>query len=229
MALTSCASSNVSRDAAANVDTGFDNAKKMGSNMSSGDMVESWQNSSQVTKGAILGGTTGALVGGAASSSIGVIPGAVAGIIFGASYGAYIDSESSVADQLTNRGATIVEIGDQILLAVPSDRIFTGMTDTIKPQAYSTLDLVAAYVNSFTKMTVKISAYTDDIGEKSVNLALSQQQARRVARYLAASGVNARLLYAEGYGGTNLVEKNISDWGKSDNYRLEITMEKLEV
>lgn len=225
--LNGCASSNVSRDTAANVDMGFDNANKLGSNAASGDFVESWQNSSQTTKGAILGGSAGAIAG-YATTSVGLLPGAVVGMVLGASYGNYFDSETSLADQLTNRGATVVELGDQIMVVLPSARIFDGMTATIKPQAYSTLNLLTLYINGYTKTLVKISAYTDDIGEQSVNLALSKQQAHSVERYLAANHLNARVLYADGFGGTNLVMRNMHDWGKSDNYRLEITLEKLD-
>lgn len=225
--LSGCASSNVSRHAASNIDMGVDNAQRMGSNFASGDIAESYQNSSQASKGGVLGGAAGALAGSA--SAVGFIPGVVAGAILGASYGSYIDSEQTLADQLTNRGATMVELGDQLLVVLQSARIFNGMTDAIKPQAYSTLNLVANYINSYTTTMVKISAYTDDIGEKKVNLALSRQQARAIEKYFAAKGVNTRLLYSEGYGPTNLVMKNTLDWGKSDNYRIEITMEKLEV
>lgn len=224
--LTGCASSNVSRDAATKVDMGMYNAEKLGTNFASGDVAESYQNMGQSSKGGILGGTAGAIVG--ATSTVGFIPGTLAGAILGASYGSYIDSEATLSDKLTNRGATMIEIGDQILIVIPSERLFLGMSAKIKPQAYSTLDLITTYINSYTKTLVKISAYTDDIGEKKVNLALSRQQARAVERYLADNGVNARVLYAEGYGATNLVMKNTMDWGKSDNYRIEITMEKLD-
>jgi outer membrane protein OmpA-like peptidoglycan-associated protein len=227
-ALTSCASSNVSRTAASNADMGFDNAEKLGTKFSNGDVVESYQNSSQAAKGALLGGAAGALTG-AASSSVGFVPGMLTGMIVGASYGAYIDSQSTVGDQLENRGATIVELGDQILLVIPSARIFEGMTDSIKPQGYSTLNLATAYLNKYTTTLVKISAYTDDIGEQSSNLALSKQQAHRVERYFVSNGLNTRVLYADGYGGRNLVMKNTEEWGRSDNYRIEITLEKLAV
>ncbi len=176
-----------------------------------------------------FGGVAGAAVG-ATTSYVGVIPGTLVGALFGASYGAYIDSQASLSDQLINRGATIVELGDQIMVAIPSARLFDGMSDRIKPPAYSTMNLLATYINSHTTMLVRIAAYTDDIGSRSTNVALSRQQAQSVARYLTAKGVNTRLLYAEGYGGTNLVARNVEneDWGKSDNYRIEITMEKLQ-
>ena len=61
-----------------------------------------------------------------------------------------------------------------------------------------------------------------------MDLSLSQQQASAVAKFLTASGVDARILYAEGYGGARLVSPNNGQW-ESDNYRIEVTLEKLYV
>ncbi len=224
--LSSCASSTVSRDAASNVDMGVQNAKSLVD--SDGSIADSYQNASQRSKGLLLGGAAGAGVG-ALSSGIGILPGAAVGALFGGSYGSYIDSYTSYSDQLENRGATIVILGDQILIALPSVRIFHAMTANIKPDAYSTLKLVAKYINGYTKMLVKIAAYTNAVGPKEVDQALSQQQAESVAKFLWACGLDARLTYAVGYGGTHLVQKNSYSWDGSDNYRIEITLEKLYV
>lgn len=226
--LFSCASSNVSRTAAANVDKGNNNAQKLGDDFTSGDIVDSYQNSSQMAKGALLGGAAGAAVG-AVTTSVGFLPGLAVGTVFGASYGSYIDSETTLADQLMNRDVNVIELGDQLMVVVPSARIFDGQSDKIKPTAYTTLNLIATYINSHTTELVKISAYTDDIGTPSRNVALTRMQAKSVEKYLVATGVNTRVLYSEGYGGTNLVAKNSAEWGTSDNYRIEITMEKREV
>ncbi len=226
--LFSCASSNVSRTAAANVDKGSNNAQKLGDDLTGGDIVDSYQNSSQMAKGALLGGAAGAVVG-AATTSVGFLPGLAVGTVFGASYGSYIDSETTLADQLLNRDVNVIELGDQLMVVVPSSRIFDGQSDKIKPTAYTTLNLIATYINSHTTELVKIAAYTDDIGTPSRNVALTRMQAKSVEKYLVATGVNTRVLYAEGYGGTNLIAKNTAEWGSSDNYRIEITMEKREV
>lgn len=228
LVLASCASSDVTRDVSSGVDMGVQNAKNLYEGATEGDISNSYQNMSQTTKGALLGGAAGAVTG-TVSSSVGFLPGTAAGIILGASYGAYIDANSSLQDQLDNRGANIIVLGDQILIVIPSARLFNPMTSTINPSAYSTLKLVARYINQYTKMLVKISAYTNDLGSDCVNLALSEQQAENVARFLAASGIDARLLYAKGYGGTHLVESNAKIWDGSDNYRIEITLEKLKV
>ena len=225
--LFGCASSEVSRQAASNVDMGTQNANNLvdGTGDSFSDM---YQNSSQATKGAVLGGTTGAVFG-AFSSGLGVIPAAATGAILGASYGSYIDSQTTLKDKLENRGATIIVLGDQILIVFPSYRLFQAMTAELKPGGYDTLALVTQYVNQYTKMLVKVSAYTDDSGSRRVDLALSQQQADKVEKILLLDGIDARLLYASGYGGAHLVERNSEDWDGSDNYRIEITLEKLYV
>jgi outer membrane protein OmpA-like peptidoglycan-associated protein len=199
----------------------------MANNAANSSFTETYQNSSQTAKGAVIGGVAGAAAGGL--SGIGVLPGLAGGVIIGASYGSYFDSQTTLKDKLENRGITMVELGDQVLIVIPTSRLFNGMGDTVTPQANANLRLVAQYINSFTKMTVKVSAYTNDTGSRRVDLALSEQQAQSVAKALLANGVDARILYAVGYGGTNLVEKNTTEWDGSNNYRIEITLEKLYV
>jgi outer membrane protein OmpA-like peptidoglycan-associated protein len=225
--LAGCASSNVSRDAAANVDLGVQNAKNLTSGAGDTNIADSYQNSTQATKGVFLGGAVGG-VAGALSSGIGFIPGAAAGAILGASYGGYIETNETLADRLQNRGATIVVLGDQILIVLPSSRIFNPWSDKIKPQAYSTLKMVTQYINGYTKMLVNVAVYTDKTGSGTIDLSLSQQQADSVVKFLTESGIDARVLYAIGNGGTKLVAPNTGNW-ESDNYRIEITLEKLYV
>lgn len=226
-ALFGCASSEVSREVASNVDIGAQNARNLAGGAGDTSFSDIYNNSSQMSKGAVIGGTAGA-VAGAFSSGLSVVPVAATGALLGASYGSYIDSQASLKDKLENRGATIVVLGDQILIALPSSRLFNILTPELKPGAIETLALTAQYINSYQKMLVKVSAYTNDTGSRRIDLALSQQQAAKIEKALVLSGVNARVLYAEGYGSSHLVEKNSLDW-ESDNYRIEITLEKLYV
>lgn len=227
--LIGCAASNVSRDVTSNIDVGIQNTKDVAENAYNSNIADSYGNTNQMTKGAYLGVAAGAATGAVYSSSLGVVPGAIAGLVFGASYGSYIDSNASLYDQLENRGATVVVLGDQILVVIPSARIFYPQTANIKPQAYSTLTMVTQYINQYTTMLVKVAGYTSASGSPDSDLALSKQQAKNVAKFMLMSGVNARVLYSNGYGGTHLISKNVLDWDGSDNYRIEITLEKLYV
>lgn len=225
LCIVSCASSAVSRDVASNVDAGFQNVRNLESD---GSLSDSYQNSSQRVKGAILGGAAGALAGAVYTSSVGVIPGAAVGAIFGASYGSYIDANTNFKDQIENRGGAVVTLGDQVMIIMPSAHVFHTNTANIKPQAFSTLNLMAAFINKHIKTLVKISAYTGDTGSAKIDYALSTQQAEQLERYFVAEGVNARVLYAEGCGSSRLVQAVGSGWD-SDNYRIEILFEKLYV
>lgn len=221
-----CASSNVSRSYASSVDEGREGTQSVFSDATTSTIEDTYQNASQTSKGMVIGGTAGAVTG-ALTSGVGAVPGAAAGLILGGSYGAYIDANTTLRDKLENRGIVVVVLGDQVLIMAPSARLFNYMSSTIRPSQYGTVDLIAQYINQFTKTLVKVSAYTDDSGSKGVDLALSKQQAKNVAKLLSGYGVDARLLYAEGYGGTHLVERSTMQWGGSDNYRIEITLEKL--
>jgi outer membrane protein OmpA-like peptidoglycan-associated protein len=223
--LASCASSNVSRTAASNVDQGVQNAKNLtqGGDM---DVADQYQNSSQATKGAIIGGAVGAITG-SLSTTVGFVPGTAIGAILGASYGSYIDSQTTLEDRLINRGVTMIVLGDQVMIILPSSRIFCENGSSIKDSGASTLWLVSQYINQYTTMLVKITAYTNSSPSPRMDFALSQEQAENVEKYLVLSGTNARLLYAEGAGGTKLVSQNCAWTGA--NYRIEITFEKLYV
>lgn len=136
---------------------------------------------------------------------------------------------ATMKSKLEGRGVTVVVLGDQILMVMPSALIFKPYTSTIMPTAYSTLDVVSDYINLYDKMLVNIAAYTNQSDSESTDLALSKEQAKSVEKYLLSTGIEARLLHAGGYGGTHLVSKNSLDWRFNLNYRIEITLEKLYV
>lgn len=223
--LQGCASSDVSRETSGQVNTAYQNAAYADYSTS---IAEAYQDSSQATKGVIIGGTTGAVAGGF-TSGVGILPGAAGGAIFGGAIGAYIDSHTTLNDKLENRGIKTIVLGDQVLIVLPSQRIFNEMTPDINSYAYSDLDLVAQYISRYTNMSVNIAAYTDNVGPASVDRALSQKQAESVEKYLWRRGLNTRMVYAAGYGSTHPITKPDLDFGVSDNYRIEITLEKMPV
>lgn len=226
--LNSCASSSVSRSAAMRIDKSSKAIKDTFKKDPTYNFADSYQNASQATKGVMLGGAAGAVTGATFTSGIGLLPPTLAGMIMGATLGGYIDKHKTILDELENRGAQVIRLGDHILISIPSARLFVPMTSTIKLQSHCLLALAAAYVNKFTKILVQVSAYTDDSGAKQADQALSRQQAQAVAKQLLAYGIDARILYAEGYGGVHLVKPSNLEWD-SDNYRIEITLEKLYV
>jgi len=221
--LTSCASSDLQRSGAYTIDTKYHDLTT--THISENNPVDAYQNSNQVARGAIVGGIAGGVTG-LATSGLGILPGAAGGAFVGSVLGAYVNNQTNLMDQLENRGVKTVVLGDQILIVMSSDRIFHAFSPNIRLQAYSTLDMVAQFINKFTSMSVKVSAFTNKSLPCAIAQAVTQQQANAVMKYLWGR-VNTRLLTAQGYGGTHLVESNALVWG--DNYRIEITLEKLPV
>jgi outer membrane protein OmpA-like peptidoglycan-associated protein len=223
--LQGCASSAAANGAASNADRAYLDARYQLTHPGDG-LRDSYQNSPQLTKGVIIGGAVGAAAGGATSGVAGVLPGVGLGAIFGGAIGAYIDSHTTLEDKLRNRNIQVVNLGDQVLVVLPSFVIFDTLTSNLLPASYATLDLVREYINQFHNMSIKIAGFTSATEPMDISIMLSKQQAEQVAKYLWNRGINTRLLVAEGYGGSKNVSGNQFDWS-SDNYRIEITLEKL--
>ena len=224
--LQGCASSDWQRESANQFENAKNNAAAAFGGAGGMRPDYAFANSSQTTKGMLIGGTTGAVAG--SMTSVGFLPGLAGGAIFGGAIGAYIDAHTTVIDQIENRGGKVVVLGDQVLIVLPSSRVFNGMSATINPYAYSTLDLVAKLVGNYVNMSVKIASYVDVTGSTRANLSLSQEQANSVQKYLWRRGINTRMLYAVGYGDAVPVEQ-YTDMGCGWNYRIEITLESLPV
>lgn len=225
--LQGCASSDLSRNAAGKADHAYSDVNQSLTNIGNGSLADSYQNTSQTTKGVLIGGVTGGILGGI-TNGVGAVAGVATGAILGGALGAYIDAHSSLVDQLKNREVKVYVLGDQVLIVLFSNRTFYSNTSNIRITAYSTLDLVSRLIGNYSNMTVKVSAYTDASGAPVIDRARSQQQAEAIAKYLWKRGVNTRLLYAAGYGGSHLVTKTSGD-ENSENFRVEITLEKLPV
>src|SRR3990167_3566486 len=135
------------------------------------------------------------------------------GVLFGGAAGA-------LAGGVTSGGAGIIP-------CMAGGAIFGGALGAYIDENVTLADQL---ISSYPNMSVKVAAYTTPIGPERINRALSAEQANAVVKYLWRTRMNTRLLYAEGYGGSNPVEKpDMSDWAGGDNYRVEITLEKLPV
>ncbi len=224
-ALFGCASSEFSRDSAGTVDKTYDQADHIARHADDNGVTESYQNSSQIVQGMMVGSAAGAVAGGVVTSgTAGILPGAGVGAIFGGIVGAMVEHASNGKDKLENRGVKVFILGDQVRIIIPSSQLFRDGTAFIYPNSYPTLDLIAKLLGRYTTMSIKVAAYSCTAPSETINIAQSKQQADSVVKYLWPR-VNTRLLYGVGMGNANMVEEA----GGPQNYRVEITTEKLPV
>lgn len=168
----------------------------------------------------------GAVAGAAVGSFTGVITapiGATIGGIIGASIGKAQENKEGVLGELDKDHIKIIKVGENFMFYLPSDAYFYPNSTHINEAFYSGLNDIAEFLSKNETEIIKVSGYTDNIGDKTRNLALSRQQAQNIANYLTRRGLDARIIYSTGYGEQFPVASNDYDEGRASNRRVQIS------
>jgi outer membrane protein OmpA-like peptidoglycan-associated protein len=99
----------------------------------------------------------------------------------------------------------------------------TGKFD-LKPAAMAKLDQVAEALKG-KEQPIVVYGYTDTIGTRDNNMALSQMRAQAVRDYLVSKGLPSDLVTAQGKGPDDPVADNASVEGRAQNRRVEIVVQ----
>lgn len=93
---------------------------------------------------------------------------------------------------------------------------------TLKPESDAVLGRAAALLKQKTGFQVEVQGHTDNVGADDYNQKLSEARAASVRQWLAGHGVDAGRLTNRGYGKTQPVADNGSDFGRAKNRRVEL-------
>lgn len=99
-------------------------------------------------------------------------------------------------DKLTTSGVDISYLGDDVGLTIANSSLFDSGSTFLKNSFI--LDHVANFLNCYSKIGVQIVVYSNSEKNADEDLALAYQQAAKIKKYLWATGLDARLLSAEG-------------------------------
>lgn len=131
------------------------------------------------------------------------------------------------AGRANNNGCPVQPTREQ--LAVISDGIKNLQFETgksiIKPSSFAALDKLAEMLNENSTLNFRIDGHTDNVGDPSANMILSQERADAVKNYLISKGVSGSRITATGYGDTKPVVSNETVAGKAKNRRVDMTIE----
>ena len=101
---------------------------------------------------------------------------------------------------------------------------FEAGSDKIKPESYGVLKEIANIINDARDTKFKITGYTDNEGNESMNLVLSQSRADAVKKALVDYYfVEEKYITTDGKGQGSPLNKNLSPEDKATNRRIEIT------
>jgi len=187
-----------------------------------------------VAIGSAAGAAAGALIGSrSADAGKGALIGAVGGAITGGLVGSYMerqrkDFERVLADEIARGDIRVEELpDDRLLVGMTSSTAFDVDSADIKPGFYSTLDKISAVVNKYGKTRLDIAGHTDNTGAAAYNQRLSERRAGAVESYLLAEQVLPQRLRSTGYGEARPVASNESEYGRTLNRRVEITIDPI--
>lgn len=94
----------------------------------------------------------------------------------------------------------------------------------LQPISLTVLEEFAKFLKSNPDIKIKIVGYTDNVGNRNDNLALSHDRAFTVMQTLEQDGVKADRLSFEGMGDANPVASNATEEGRQKNRRTEFVI-----
>lgn len=100
---------------------------------------------------------------------------------------------------------------------------------TIKPSSFAILNSIKNVMIENPSYKLIIGGHTDNVGEDAMNMTLSTERAASVSNYLITNGINPMRLSSEGFGETKPIDTNKSASGRTQNRRVELSVQFMEV
>jgi len=122
---------------------------------------------------------------------------------------------------------TKVDSADKTKGWISLDRLYfeTGKS-TLTPTSQTQLKNIAAILNAFPNVALKLGGYTDNTGKPAGNITLSDSRAKSAMASLVSLGTSATRLEAEGYGQEHPMADNASAEGRALNRRIDVRVTK---
>lgn len=185
---------------------------------------------SNATKGALIGAAAGAVVGlisgdDAVERRQRALIGAGLGALAGGAVGYYMDrQEAELRAELEGSGVSVTRIGDNITLNMPGNVTFATNSSDLNPAFFDVLNAVGKVLKNFDQTVVEVAGHTDSTGSQSYNQELSVRRASSVSQYFKSRGISNQRLITVGMGEMRPMASNSSDLGRQVNRRVEITL-----
>jgi len=113
---------------------------------------------------------------------------------------------------------------EQINNFAASIKFETG-SSTLTDDSKAVLDELAAFMKDKEKASLRIDAYTDNVGNTDDNLQLSRERAFEVKMYLKDQGIDGERMKAVGHGEEDPISSNDTDEGRTENRRVELNIQ----
>jgi outer membrane protein OmpA-like peptidoglycan-associated protein len=98
---------------------------------------------------------------------------------------------------------------------------FSTNSSELRVESFNELDKLKKLLEDNPELKIRINGHTDDQGEESDNLFLSERRAEAVKQYLVKNGVSLGRIEAKGFGESLPIAPNNTEDGRQLNRRTE--------
>ncbi|HEX8059891.1 MAG TPA: OmpA family protein [Cyclobacteriaceae bacterium] len=180
------------------------------------------------TKGGAIGAGAGGAIGGlighkSGNTAVGAIIGAAVGGTAGALIGRHMDKQ---AEELKKdlKGAKVERVGEGILITFDSGLLFETDKSDLEAATKANLTQLAQTLKKYNDTNILVEGHTDNTGDDSYNMKLSDKRAASVENYLVTQGVAQNRVTTKGYGESQPVGDNTTASGRQANRRVEVAI-----
>jgi outer membrane protein OmpA-like peptidoglycan-associated protein len=139
------------------------------------------------------------------------------------------DDDMSTESRPKNRRVEIIPFmsSSEAIFPTFANVYFDFGTTTFPKESTSELESIIQFLNANPRATCEIAGHADNVGTVAVNMAISQQRAESVIKYLIAKGLDRSRLKARGYGSSRPMEENATSASRAKNRRVEFNIRVL--
>ncbi len=171
--------------------------------------------------GTAAGGAMGAVIGKASdNTAMGAIIGAAVGGAAGAVIGHQMDKQAEEIAK-TVPDARVLRVGEGIIVEFNSAVLFGFDESALSADAKYSIDKLVLVLDEYPDTDIEIQGHTDSSGSITYNQALSERRANAVTGYLISENVDVSRLTIVGYGETLPKYLNETEYGRTQNRRVE--------
>ncbi|WP_201614078.1 OmpA family protein [Psychrobacter sp. JCM 18902] len=146
-----------------------------------------------------------------------------------------LEQKQAIQNRIHSRLTDLYQLENQLVVVEGEQRLidetlgnriveFESGSTNLTPMGLGILDDMAGVLQRVGNKPVLITGHTDNVGNSTANLALSNKRAEAVKQYLIGRNINASRLSTTGKGDSDPIASNDNEEGRTRNRRIEFTL-----
>ena len=146
-----------------------------------------------------------------------------------------LEQKQAIQNRIHSRLTDLYQLENQLVVVEGEQRLidetlgnriveFESGSTNLTPMGLGILDDMAGVLQRVGDKPVLITGHTDNVGNSTANLALSNKRAEAVKQYLIGRNINATRLSTTGKGDSDPIASNDNEEGRTRNRRITFTL-----